>query len=233
MTKRLLTIALLALVPLGLFAVSELDAQSSWRMPVKSGLTTGSLIYASSRSNLGAISAVTTGQVLASAGASTAPAFTASPSLTGSVSLGDANADAHASLGSWTGLRGLAVVHTTGNLTLTNAHCGRTIVNNATTGAQTFTLPAVADVPGCEITLLAGHADGEILVNMAASGTCVITTFGAVGADADTAIVTDASCDTGLKNTAATNAIGDSLKLVSDGTRWLGVGITTGIWASQ
>jgi len=215
------------------------------------------------KTELLSVPAVAAGRVLISAGTGTAPAWSATAAVngvtpaggtltvtgvlaqvgnatvtgtfgtTGNTSIGDANADAHASLGSWTGFRPLALVHTSGNLTLTNAHCGRTIIDNATSAAQTFTLPAVADVPGCQIKFIAGHADGEILINMAASGTCVITTFAAVGADADTAIVTDASCDTGLKNTAATNAIGDSLTLVSDGTRWLGVGITSGIWTSQ
>lgn len=124
-----------------------------------------------------------------------------------------------------------ALVVTAGR-TLLPTDCGSVVINNATSSTQTFVLPAVAN-SGCYFTFLAGHADGETLINMAASGTCVVTVFGAVGADADTAIVTDATCNTGLKNTAATNAIGDSLTIVSDGTRWLGMGISSGIWATQ
>lgn len=125
-----------------------------------------------------------------------------------------------------------AIVTTAATRTIAINECGSVIVGNATSGTQVFTLPAVANT-GCMLTFIAGDAGGEILVNMAAAGTCVVTSFAAVGADADTGIVTDASCNTGLKNTAATNAIGDSLTIVSDGTRWLGVGITSGIWASQ
>lgn len=121
---------------------------------------------------------------------------------------------------------------TTVTRTLLYTECGAVIIDNGSSSTQTYTLPAVANA-GCQFTFIAGDAGGEILVNSAASATCVITSFAAVGADADTGIITDTSCNTGLKNTAATNAIGDSLTLISDGTRWLGVGITSGIWAAQ
>lgn len=124
------------------------------------------------------------------------------------------------------------IVTTASTRTLTAAECGSIVVSNATSGTQVYTLPA-ASAAGCLFTFITGHASGEVLVNAAAVATCVITSFAAVGADADTGIITDASCETGLKNTAATNAIGDSLKIVSDGTRWLGVGVTSGIWAAQ
>lgn len=124
------------------------------------------------------------------------------------------------------------IVTTAATRTLLASECGAMVVSNATSGTQTFTLPAVANT-GCWFTFLAGNASTEILINAAAVATCVHTHFAAVGADADTAIVTDASCEVGMKNTAATNAIGDSLTLISDGTRWLGVGIASGIWASQ
>lgn len=125
-----------------------------------------------------------------------------------------------------------ATVTTAATATLGISDCGGVIVATAASGTQVLTLPAVAN-GGCMITLVAGNAGGEILVNAAAAGTCVITSFGAVGATPTTAIVTDTTCNTGLKNTAATNAVGDSLTLVSDGTQWLGVGISSGIWALQ
>lgn len=123
-----------------------------------------------------------------------------------------------------------SIVTTAATRTLLATECGSVIVGNATSGTQVFTLPAVAN-SGCMFTFVAGHADTEIQFKSAAVNTCVVTVFAAVGADADTAIVTDASCEGGIKNTAATNAIGDSITIISDGTRWLGVGITTGIWA--
>lgn len=126
-----------------------------------------------------------------------------------------------------------AIVTDAATMTLGITDCGAVVVANRTTSTQTFTLPDTGNI-GCMITFIAGHADGEILVNAAGkSQTCVITTFVAVGTDADTGIVTDSSCETGLKNTGGTNAIGDSMTLVSDGARWLGVGITSGIWATQ
>ena len=121
---------------------------------------------------------------------------------------------------------------TTVTRTLLASECGSVVIDNGSSSTQTYTLPAVANA-GCQFTFIAGDAGGEILINASTTITCVITTFGAVGTDADTTIVSDSSCQTGLKNTAATNAIGDNLTLVSDGTRWLGVGITGGIWAAQ
>lgn len=226
-------VAFIVAFALGLFAWSELDAQSSWRMPVKSGLTTGSLIYASSRSNLGAISAVAAGQALMSAGTGTVPAWTGSPSFSGNVTLGDAVTDAHGTVGTFYHRRKATSTSGAGPVVLTSADCGSVQFATATSGTTTYTLPSVTGLAGCEITFIAAHADGEILVNSAAAATCVVTTFGAVGADADTAIVTDASCNTGLKNTAATNAVGDTLTLVTDGTGWYGIGLTSGIWATQ
>lgn len=130
------------------------------------------------------------------------------------------------------GSRRTAYVTAATTQTLTAADCGAVIVSNHTTATQTFTLPAISNT-GCMFTFIAGHAGTEILINSAAVATCTATTFTAVGATPTTALLNDASCEAGLKNTAATNVIGDSITLVSDGVRWLGVGIATGIWATQ
>lgn len=108
---------------------------------------------------------------------------------------------------------------------------GRVYVATRTSATQTYTLPAVATA-GVYFTFICGHADGEILITPQAGEAIVITSFAAVGADADTGIVAPAA-GTGIKNTAATNAVGDSITLVSSGTKWYSVGITSGIWASQ
>lgn len=123
-----------------------------------------------------------------------------------------------------------SIVTTAATRTLLATECGAVIVGNATASTQVFTLPAIANA-GCQFTFIAGHADTEIQFKSATAVTCVFTHFAAVGADADTAIVTDASCEGGIKNTAASNAVGDSITIISDGTRWLGVGIASGIWA--
>ena len=133
------------------------------------------------------------------------------------------------------GTRKPATVGTAATLTLTTADCGRVIVGTATSSTQTYTLPVVTSA-GCTFTFIAGHASSEILIDGAeASGASfIITTFAAVGADADTGIVTDTDVTPGIKNTAATNAIGDTCTLVADGVdTWRSVGICTGIWAAQ
>lgn len=130
-----------------------------------------------------------------------------------------------------TGLNaGCVTVPTAAETVVTAAQSGTTFLATKGSATQTFTLPAVA--AGLKYTFICGHASGEILIDQAASEVIVVTTFAAVGADADTAIVTTAA-GTGIKNTAATNAVGDSVTLVSDGVGWYGVGITSGIWASQ
>jgi hypothetical protein len=110
------------------------------------------------------------------------------------------------------------------------ADTGKVYLATKGSATQTFTLPAVA--VGLTYTFICGHASGEILINPTGSVVFTVTAFAAVGADADTGIVTT-SAGTGIKNTAATNAIGDSVTLVSDGVGWYGVGITSGIWATQ
>jgi len=122
------------------------------------------------------------------------------------------------------------VIGTTATYALTAAQTGTVFVATAASGTQTYTLPAVA--AGLTYTFICGHAAGEILVTPTGSVGTTFATFAAVGVDADTAIVT-LTAGTGLKNTAATNAISDCLTLISDGVGWRGIGITSGIWATQ
>lgn len=133
--------------------------------------------------------------------------------------------------GATAGLRRSVVTGTDATYALTAAQSGTVFVATKSSATQTYTLPSVATA-GLTYTFICGHADGEILVTPAASQAIKIVTFAAVGADADTAIVAPAA-GTGVKNTAATNAVTDNLTLVSDGTQWFGIGITGGIWASQ
>jgi hypothetical protein len=127
------------------------------------------------------------------------------------------------------GSRRTAYVTAATTQTLTAADCGAVIVANHTTATQTFTLPAVTNT-GCFFTFIAGNAATEILINAAAVSTCIFT-FATVGTVSAT--VTDTSCETGIKNTAATNVVGDTITLLSDGVRWFGVGTATGTWAVQ
>lgn len=136
-----------------------------------------------------------------------------------------------ANTGSQVGSRRNVVRGTTSTYTLTTALSGTVYVATLGSATQTYTLPAVATA-GVQFTFVCGHASGEILVTPQASEAIVLTSFAAVGADADTGIISPAA-GTGVKNTAATNAIGDNLTLISDGVQWNTLGITGGIWASQ
>jgi len=99
----------------------------------------------------------------------------------------------------------------------------RIYVGTRTSATQVYTLPAVA--AGLSYTFVCGHASGEILVNP--TGSVVINTK---AANAGAAVATAAG--TGIKNTAATNILGDSVVLVCDGIAWYTVN-QSGIWASQ
>lgn len=96
---------------------------------------------------------------------------------------------------------------------------------------QTYTLPA-ATTAGLWYTFVCGHASGELLINPATGEKIVTLTWAAIGADADTGQISNTT--TGIKNTAATNVLGDNITLVSDGVdTWFGLGMPTGIWATQ
>jgi hypothetical protein len=129
------------------------------------------------------------------------------------------------------GTRREAIETSAAALTLTENQSGAVVIANLGSGTQTFTLPAAA--AGLTFTFLCNHASGEILINTATGDVINIMTFGAVGADADTARVAPTT-GTGIKNTAATNVVGDSVTLIAaDTTTWYSQGITVGIWASQ
>lgn len=123
------------------------------------------------------------------------------------------------------GMLGLSAVTagTTATYALTANDSGRVYIATASSGTQTYTLPAVA--AGLIFTFICGHASGEILIDP--TGSVVINTK---AANAGAAVATAAG--TGIKNTAATNILGDSVVLVCDGTAWYTVN-QSGIWASQ
>lgn len=130
------------------------------------------------------------------------------------------------------GIKRPVTVGTDATYALAATDANRVYIATKTSATQTYTLP-VATTGGLVFTFICGHASGEILVTPQTGEAIIITTFAAVGADADTAIVAPAA-GTGVKNTAGTNAIGDSMTIVSDGVgAWYGIGITSGIWASQ
>lgn len=123
------------------------------------------------------------------------------------------------------------VVVGTGDVTLGEGDSNTVYIATKSSATQTFTLPAASLAAGVCYTFICGHASGEINVVAAGTDDVIATVFAAVGADADTSIVT--TTDKGVKNTGATNAVGDQITLVSDGVSlWYGVGIACGIWAT-
>lgn len=105
--------------------------------------------------------------------------------------------------------------------TLTHAMSGMVYRGTRDTSTQIITLPA-ATTPGLEFTFICGHASGEININ---PGTATMT---GVAFDGNALTV---ATNKDLKNTAATNVVGDVVTVVSDGTGWLITSIH-GVWAS-
>jgi hypothetical protein len=161
-----------------------------------------------------------------------AVAFGSTLAVTGAVTLASTLAvtGAITATGAVSGPRYFQTEASAATIAVTAAQSGGVFLATKGSATQTYTLPAVA--AGLMYTFICGHASGEILIDQAASEVITITSFAAVGADADTGIIATAA-GTGIKNTAGTNAIGDSITLVSDGVGWYSVGITAGIWASQ
>jgi hypothetical protein len=106
------------------------------------------------------------------------------------------------------------------------ADTGKMYVDTLGSGTSTFTLPAAA--AGLEYTFVCGNASGEILITPAAGDAIVCKA--APHTDA-TAVAPAAG--TGIKNTAATNVVGDRITLRAvDATTWYATS-QAGTWASQ
>lgn len=121
---------------------------------------------------------------------------------------------------------------TDATLTFTPEDSGLIYVATKSSATQTFTFPKASTCPGMTVTLICGHASGEINTAVDAADSVVGLTFAAIGADADTAQLST-TAGHGVKNTAATNVVGDQITVVSDGVAtWYILGIATGIWAA-
>lgn len=110
--------------------------------------------------------------------------------------------------------------------TVSASESGKLYVQTASSGTTTFTLPSAA--AGLWYSFVCGHASGEILINPASGDAIVGKTH---GAENGTGIAPAAG--TGIKNTAATNVVGDFCTLTClDGTTWYMTSVA-GVWASQ
>ena len=107
---------------------------------------------------------------------------------------------------------------------------GTTFIGTLGSATQTFTLPRIArNQAELYYTFTQNTAAGEILVNPA--DTTDVFRIKATE-DAGASVVTVAG--TGIKNTAATNIVGDHITIVSDPSTdsWFMIG-QSGIWGSQ
>jgi len=118
------------------------------------------------------------------------------------------------------------IIPTATTRTLTADESGKLVIATLGSGTQTFTLPAATN-EGCIFTFKCGHASGEILIDPA--GTDVIQSKATNDQGAD---ITPAG-GTGIKNTAATNVIGDYITLIADGVDTWRTVAQSGIFASQ
>ena len=112
-------------------------------------------------------------------------------------------------------------------VTLTRADSAKVSIQTLASGTQTYTLPLATAAAGAVFTFICQDAGSEILINPNAADQ--ISIKGLV--DHSTSVKPAAG--TGVKNTAATNVIGDHLTLVCDGVAtWYEIA-GAGIWASQ
>lgn len=118
-------------------------------------------------------------------------------------------------------------VTTAATATLTADDGGKVIIGTLGSGTQTFTLPTVVGNTGLRFTFICGHASGEILINPQTGEKIFGKTH---GAENGTGI---ANTTTGIKNTAATNVVGDLCELVSDGVDTWWMKAVAGVWATQ
>lgn len=135
-------------------------------------------------------------------------------------------AGATAFAGAMTGARMQVSITSADTASYSAGDSGIFVLATKSSATQVFTLPT-ATLTGFVITFKCGNAGGEILINPTSSDDmqCKATNDG--GAN----VVTTGT--TGLKNTAATNVLGDYLTLVADGVdKWHTVA-QSGIWAGQ
>lgn len=108
--------------------------------------------------------------------------------------------------------------------TLTATDSGRVTICTRTSTTQVFTLPVAA--LGLVFQFVTTSAASEVLVNPGNAS----DVFQIKATNDGASVVTAAGV--GIKNTAATNVVGDSIWLVGNVGGWISVG-QSGIWATQ
>lgn len=107
------------------------------------------------------------------------------------------------------------------------ANNGAVFITNRTSTITTYVLPA-AQVAGLNFRFVLGNVGTELLVNPAGTDTISIK-----GANTATAANITTAAGAGIKNTAATHILGDTIELCSDGVSQWFMTNQSGTWAAQ
>lgn len=111
----------------------------------------------------------------------------------------------------------------------TAARSGATFITNRTSTTTTYTLPAASAAnAGLKFRFLLGNVGTELLVNPIGTDTISIK-----GANTATAANITTAAGAGIKNTAATHILGDTVELLSDGAGQWKMTNESGTWAAQ
>ena len=122
-------------------------------------------------------------------------------------------------------IRLVAIEPTATTIAVPASFNNKVFIATKASATQTFTLPA-ASTAGLQYTFICGDDGGEIRILGSAGDTIKLKTAAA-------GTLLSVAADTGIKNTTATNIVGDTITLVSDGvTFWYAVS-QNGIFASN
>ena len=122
-------------------------------------------------------------------------------------------------------IRLVAIEPTATTISVPASFNNKVFIATKASATQTFTLPA-ASTAGLQYTFICGDDGGEIRILGSAGDTIKLKTAAA-------GTLLSVAADTGIKNTTATNIVGDTITLVSDGvTFWYAVS-QNGIFASN
>lgn len=129
--------------------------------------------------------------------------------------------------GAVTGGAGGALITTADTPTLSASQSGLTVIATKATATQVFTLPAASAGAGLKFTFVCGDAGGEINIDPGTGFNIIGKTH---GAENGTGISVTNGAD--IKNTAASNVLGDFVTLVSDGVDTWYMTAVAGVWAA-
>jgi hypothetical protein len=105
---------------------------------------------------------------------------------------------------------------TTATITVAESDSGKVYIGKRSSSTQIFTLPS-ASTAGLTYTFICGDVGGMVQIK-GQSGDTINCKSNADGTDR---VSVSVAADTGIRNNAATNVLGDNITLVSDGiTTW-------------